>query len=192
MAFNRISKADISDADIVDSYELKSDGYSSNSIYFTTTVVSTAAGTKTIIVNSASDGTGLLYSHDHPLQAGDIAWLSGTSAADGYYTVASIINDTTFTVNENIASSSGGSVQFRYSSGGSKVGINSANLTYSKSNNVQAVLNDLDGYVVPRGEIGQFLYVVESSDNKFVPAKPVINNESLIMVNDDGILIVIT
>jgi hypothetical protein len=188
---NRITKSDINDADIIDSYELNSDGYSDNSIYFSTTVVSTTSSTKTVVVNLASDGGGLLYSYDHPLQSGDIVWLFGTTGADGYYTVDNIINDTAFTVKENISSSINGNVQFRYVSGASKIGVNSKDLHYSQSNTVQKVFEDLDGYIAPKPvEIGQFLYAADASNLKFVPAKPIINDDGLILVNDDDIIIV--
>lgn len=146
---NRIRKEDVSDADFVDSYELASDGYGPNSVYLTgVTVVSTTSGTKTVVVNLAPDGGGLYYSMDHPVQETDIVWLSGTSGgtADGYYTVASIIDDLTFTVNEVIANSTGGIAEFRYTAGAFKVGFNkyrypAINVTHT---NVQEAIQDLD------------------------------------------------
>lgn len=144
MTLNRISKTDLNDLDIADAYELRSDGYGLNSIYFTTTVVSTTSGTKTVVVNLASDGEGILYSYDHPVEPDDIVHLYGTTGADGYYTVATIIDDLTFTVNETIATSTGGSAEFRYPAGALKIGFDPRNTTHVFHNNVQQAIEDLD------------------------------------------------
>jgi hypothetical protein len=48
-----ITKQDILDVDIVDSYELLSDGYGINSIYLDTSLVSTSSGTGNIIINTS-------------------------------------------------------------------------------------------------------------------------------------------
>lgn len=146
MTLNRISKADLNDLDIVDAYELRSDGYTSISIYLDTTVVSTTSGTKTVVINIASDGQGLFYSFDHPAESGDIVWLSGTTGADGYYTIDTVIDDLTFTVNQVINTSTGGNAQFRYIAGGLKVGYDrfrypAVNITH---NTVQEAIQDLD------------------------------------------------
>lgn len=193
MPLNRIRKEDLADLDFTDGYELRSDGYGPNSIYLNTTLVSTTAGSKTVIINLPSDGEGIFYGFDHPAEADDIVWLFGTSGADGYYTINTVLDDTTFIVNENILSSTDGYIQFRYPSGASKVGVNSTNLSYSNHNDAQKVFEDLDGYVMPKPtEVGQLLYAVESSNLNFIPAKPIINDDGLIIVNEDDIIVVVT
>jgi hypothetical protein len=149
MSLNRIRKEDINDADFVDSYELRSDGYGINSIYLYTTCVSTNSGTQTVIINSASDSQGIFYSFDHPAQPGDIVWISGTSGAagDGYFTINTIIDDLTFTINEAFGSSTGGNIRFQYQSGSSKIGYDSSGDFIITHNTVQEALKDLDAAI---------------------------------------------
>lgn len=134
---------DVVDQDFFDAYELASDGYLS---YLSTTIISTTSGTKTIVINNPFDGIGILYSKDHPTQIGDIVFLNGTSGglSDGYFTVASIIDDTSFTVVENIATTTGGNINFIYPSGASKIGFDSTGLTKTTANNLQLAIKDLD------------------------------------------------
>lgn len=144
---NQIRKEDILDTDFADAYELRSDGYDANSIYLSNvSIISTTTGTNTVIVNLAFDGGGIFYSHDHPVEKDDIVWLQGTSGADGYYTVNTVIDDNTFTTNEPIVSSTGGLAEFRYPSGSLKVGYDitrypAVNIGH---NNVQEAVQDLD------------------------------------------------
>lgn len=142
MTGTAIRKSDIVDADIVDAYELSSDGYE---VYLTTTAVSTDSGTQTIVINLPSDAEGLT-SIDNPAQADDRVYLIGSSGADGYYIIASIIDDITFTVNPPISSSTGGTIYFMYQSGALNVGFDPTNKIdiAPTSTNVQAAINDLD------------------------------------------------
>jgi hypothetical protein len=139
-----IRKQDIFDTDIVDAYELASDGYGDNSIYLSTSIVSTI--TPNIInINVASDGNGILYSTDHPVEPNDIAWIYGTlpgGIADGYYTVNSVLSDTSFSINETITSSTGGTVQFRYPAGAKKVGFDPRGTGLS-ANNVEDAIKQI-------------------------------------------------
>lgn len=137
-----IRKSDIIDADIVDAYELNSDGYS---IYLTTTLVSTDNTTQTIIINLPANGEGLT-SIDNPAQASDVVYLVSTGGADGYYIINNIIDDVTFTVNPPIQSSTGGTIYFMYQSGALNVGFNPIGKTDIDitSTNVQDAINDLD------------------------------------------------
>jgi hypothetical protein len=146
MPLNRIRKEDIDDNDFVDAYELISDGYGVNSIYLSTTCVSTTSGTKTVVINLASDSQGIYYSIDHPAQPNDIVWISGTSggAGDGYFTIATIVDDVTFTINETIGSSTGGNVRFQYRAGAANVGYDSRGDCVITHNTVQEALKDLD------------------------------------------------
>lgn len=149
MPLNRIRKEDIDDIDFIDSYELRSDGYGLNSIYLITTCVSTTSGTQTVVINPASDSQGIFYSFDHPAQPGDIVWISGTSggAGDGYFTIATVIDDATFTINETFGSSTGGNIRFQYQSGASKAGYDSRGDCIITHNTVQGALKDLDAAI---------------------------------------------
>lgn len=142
---NQISKEDILDSDFFDAYELKSDGYSENSTYLSNVqIISTINATKIININLAPDGGGILYSKDHPVEKNDIVYLQGTSGADGYYTVNSIISDTSFYINENINDSTGGFITFKYPSGASRIGFNSSGLVNTTASNVQDAIKDID------------------------------------------------
>lgn len=149
MPQNRIRKEDINDQDIVDAYELRSDGYGTNSIYLYTNCVSTTSGTKTVVVNLASDGEGIFDSFDHPVESGDIVWISGTSAGggDGYFTVNTVIDDTTFIINESFTNSTGGVVRYQYPSGSSRIGYDSRNNCVVTHNTVQKAIEDLDAAI---------------------------------------------
>lgn len=146
MPLNRIRKEDIADVDIIDAVELKSDGYGLNSINISTSCVSTTSSTKTVVIGTFPDGNGILYNVDNPIESKDIVWISGTSGGfgDGYYTVDTILTDTSFTINENFGDSIDGYVQFRYPSGAKFVGfnpnLNSVGLT---ANNVQDAIDQL-------------------------------------------------
>jgi len=137
-----IRKSDIIDADIVDAYELISDGYN---IYLTTPLVSTDSVTQTVIITMPPNGEGLT-SIDNPAQDNDVVFIVGSSAADGYYSINSIIDDLTFTVDPPIPSSTGGTIYFMYRSGALNVGFNpigKIDISLS-STNVQDAINDLD------------------------------------------------
>jgi hypothetical protein len=144
-----ITKQDILDVDIVDSYELLSDGYGINSIYLDTSLVSTSSGTGNIIINTTPDGIGIIYNTDHPVQINDIVWIHGTfgGVADGYYTVNSIVDDLTVKLNEPINTSAGGFAQFRYPAGSRDVGFDPRNTTHVHHNNVQQAIEDLDSAI---------------------------------------------
>lgn len=137
-----IRKSDLFDLDIKDAYELASDGYSS---YLTTTVVSTTAGTKIIVIDLPSDGEGLIIGADHPVESGDRVRLTGTSggSADGYYTVNNILTDLSFDVLEPINSSTGGTIDFIYTSGASKIGFDPTGIAVTTATNIQDALKDV-------------------------------------------------
>lgn len=142
-----ISKADIADADIIDATELAASGLTSPSTYVTVNVTSTTFGTKTVVVALASDGEGILNSRDHPVEVGDYVVITGTSGGglgNGTFTVASIVSDTSFTVNETIGTSTGGSATFEYPGGASKVGLDTSHFSQISHTTVQAALKDLD------------------------------------------------
>ena len=146
---NRIGKEDVKDSDFVDAYELISDGYSANSIYLDTFAVSTTFATGTVVVTLASDGGGILYSIDHPVQQNDIVYIYGTTGGggDGHYTVNTVLTDTSFTVNEPIGNSTDGYVQFRYPAGAKLVGYDNSNSCVITHDTVQGALDDLDAAI---------------------------------------------
>lgn len=135
-----VSNSDFIDADLVDSSELASDGYIS---YKTTAVVSTISSSKTVEVSPSNDIFGLIFDADAPVAIGDRVRLVGTSAADGYYTVASIVDNNVFTVVENINDSTGGNAVFIYPPGASIVGFDPTGLSITTAKNVQDALKDI-------------------------------------------------
>lgn len=135
-----IRKEDIVDAEIIDAVELASDG---TTVFVNdATVVSTTSSTKTVVIS----GEDLVYDKEEHLEVDDIVVITGTSggSGDGTFTVSSIIDSTTFTVNEAIGDSTGGSADFVYPPGSSKVGVDPANLFFSSGVDVQQVIEDLD------------------------------------------------
>lgn len=143
-----LTKADIRDVDILDSFELRSDGRAITpaSIYLTTTSVSTTSATKTVVSTTPSDGEGLLTSSDHPVEVGDFLYITGTTpggAADGKYTVATIVDDITVTVVETIADSTGGTLTWVYPAGATKLGFDPTGQTFSTANTVEQMLLDI-------------------------------------------------
>jgi len=140
-----LTKADLRDVDVLDAYELKADGRSitAYSIYLTTTGVSTTSGTQTVVSALAADGEGLLFSSDHPVEAGDSVVIVGSTAADGTYTVATIPTDTSVTVVEAIPTSTGGTLSWVYPPGASRMGFKPTQQNVTTSNLGQQVLTDL-------------------------------------------------
>ncbi len=138
-----IRKEDVLDVDFRDAVELASDGYF---VYLTTSIVTTTSGTNTIVVTLPADGEGLKSSFDHPVNHNDRIRLVGTSGgvADGYYTVNLVLNDTSFTTNQPIVSSTGGTIYFMHPSGSSGIGIDSSNLSNTGANNLQDAIQDID------------------------------------------------
>jgi hypothetical protein len=143
-----LRKADFVDADIIDASELGSTG---SAVFVSdVTVVSTAAATKTITIS----GTDVIYDKDDRLEAGDLITLTGTSggAADGTYTVNEIPSSTTFTVNEVIADSTGGTADFKHPPGASRVGCDPATIELTSATDVQGALEDLSAAVLPSND----------------------------------------
>lgn len=144
---NNITKSDLSDIDFIDAQELLSDGYYTNAgNYLNTTLVSTTTGTNIVVINLPPDNEGIAYKSEHRAEVDDIVWLFGTSGglADGYYNIGSIIDDTSFTTNQPINTSSGGQIAFYYPSGSKRVGFNPENTTNITANNVQEAIEQLD------------------------------------------------
>lgn len=111
-----ISKSDVKDLDFIDAPELASTNQST--FRSGDSVESTTSSTKTIVFSSGT----LLVNGDLPPEIGDNVIISGTTGADGTYTIASVVDDVTITVSESINDSTGGSAAFKYPAGASKVG----------------------------------------------------------------------
>ena len=137
-----ITKEDLRDVDIIDATELASDG---TTTYITSaTVVSTTAATKQIVFS----GIDLIHDVNEHAEAKDKVTLSGTTGgADGTYTIATIIDSITITVEETIVDSTGGTADFTHPPGASKVGLDSTGLTNTTADNVQDAISDLDGSI---------------------------------------------
>ncbi|MGD9209162.1 MAG: hypothetical protein PVI90_00225 [Desulfobacteraceae bacterium] len=137
-----ITKEDLRDVDIIDATELASDG---TTTYITdATVVSTTATTKQIVFS----GIDLIHDIDEHAEAKDKVTLSGTTGgADGIYTIATIVDSTTITVEETIVDSTGGTADFKHPSGAGKVGLDATGLTNTTADNVQDAISDLDSAI---------------------------------------------
>jgi len=140
-----VDREDVRDLDFIDATELASDG----SVSFKTAPV-TGVSSGTITVNPSADYFGLVYG-DEPIEADDIFILSGATAGNGSYTVASVLSNTTFTVVEAIPDSTGGTAEFRHPSGAKKVGVDPSAIASSTSTNLQKVLEDLDASIAAGG-----------------------------------------
>lgn len=138
-----IRKSDIFRSDIISPSELSSDGYY---VYLPLiSIISTTSSNQTVVISPIPDGEGLtLPAFDHPAKPGDIAYITGSSGADGYYTITSILSDTSFTVAELIVDATGGTVDFIYPVGASLVGFNPTGLTMTDATNVQGAIKDFD------------------------------------------------
>lgn len=137
-----IRKEDLYDLDIVDSFELLSDGYTT---YLTTSVISTSNIDNSIVINLPADGEGIITGKDHPVEVGDRVWLTGTSGglADGYFIINSILTDTSFTISTTISTSTGGTIYFMYQSGAKSVGFDPTGLVVTTAKNVQDAIRDV-------------------------------------------------
>jgi len=143
-----IRKADVNCYEIPSTYALASDGLATtpSAVFLTTTGVSTTAFTQTVVSMLPSDGEGLLTSADHPVQVGDLLYITGSSpsgAADGRYTVASVVSDTSITVVEPIADSTGGTYSWVWPSGASEIGFDPSNQSVTTAQDLQQALTDI-------------------------------------------------
>jgi hypothetical protein len=143
MAPRGLSRFDIDDLEIIDAIELKSDG--TTVIMTGVTVVSTTYSTKRVVVS----GVYLVNEPDQRIELNDKVTLTGTSGglADGNYTVATVVDDTTFTVIEAIANSTGGVGTFYHPPGALRIGFDPTGLTHTTAHEVQDAIKDLDGSV---------------------------------------------
>lgn len=177
----------IIDEDLVTDVELAA-GFKTDQVVasvFPISVASTDSGTKTVTLSSGGV--------EEWLQVGDVAEISG-GTPDGDYTVASIISDTEFTVEETIPdSTSEGSFTGYHAIGASKVGVDESNLANASGANVQEILESLDSQVGGGGSLpsatqeGQVLYSVDGTT--FSVQTPIISEDGW-LVNESGCHIV--
>ena len=158
-----ITKADRYRPDILDAYEVGSDG---TYVFLTTTVVSTTSGTKVVVVSLPVDGEGLLTSKDHPVEPGDKVTITGTSGGlgDGTFTIASITSDTIFVVVEAIGTSTGGSVDFKYVPGAKRTGFDPSGLIHTTATNVEDAIREYDSFIVSPTEHAALRQLIHLAD----------------------------
>ena len=135
-----ISKADLKDADVLDKEELGATGL--NSFLSGITVVSTDSGTKVVTLSGID-----LLRDDERLEPGDTIILTGTTAADGTYTVGAVLGLTTFTVNEAIATSTSGALESRHPVGAGNIGLDPTGMVSVSASDVQGAVKELDDAV---------------------------------------------
>jgi hypothetical protein len=97
-----------------------------------------------VTVQLPSSDASLLEVCDYQVDPGDIVHLYGSSAADGYYTINQVLSDTTFSVNEPIANSTGGSADFIYNAGSTLVGLDPVGMIDVTGTTVQQAIFQLD------------------------------------------------
>jgi hypothetical protein len=130
-----VAKEDLVDVDIIDAVELLSDGYAT---YKPAVGIVNVVGTsKTVNVSG-----GLIYGDD-PVEVSDRVTIAGNAAA-GDYTVASIVDDDTFTVAETIVDATGGNATFKHPPGAQKVGVDNDLFRETNANTLQGVLDDIE------------------------------------------------
>jgi hypothetical protein len=127
----------LDDQEKVGTVELAADG--SDVIFSGKTVVSTTTGTKVVVLSGVD-----LFREPEQLENGDKVTLSGTTAADGTYTVDQVTALDTFTVQEAIATSTGGTCDAKYPSGAAKVGVDTTALTNLTATDLQTAIEQID------------------------------------------------
>ena len=128
---------DLVDDGFVDAAELGSDGTAE---YAQGGVVAVASGVIEVSGVYLQDPFTAPEAHDTVIIAGNVA-------ADGTYTVATVVDNSHLTVNEVIADGAGGTASFRHPAGALAVGVDPTNLTQTIKNWLQGVLEDLDAAI---------------------------------------------
>lgn len=132
-----LTKEDLRDAAIVDAIELASPG---TTVFITgATVVSTTASTKRIVLS----GVDLVHDLDERVEPKDLVTLTGTTAADGTYTIANVIDSVTVDVEETIADSTGGTADVKHPPGAGKVGLDPTNVAGVTATEMQTAMEEL-------------------------------------------------
>ena len=151
---------------------------------FPVDIASTDSGTKTVTVS-----TGNVNNWD--LQVGDTAEISG-GTADGDYTVASIVSDTEFTVEESIPDSTGeGDLTVYHPVAALDIGVDQRNWSNLAGDDLQSALDAADsqigGSLPSAAQQGEVLYSKDGQD--FEVELPIVSNSGW-LVNDDGLLLI--
>jgi hypothetical protein len=98
---------------------------------------STASATRNVYIPSARWGT-------WQIDADDVVVITGSSAADGEYTVESVSDYQNFIVAESISNSTGGNVTVYHPAASNKIGVDNTNFTTVSGTDLQNVLEDID------------------------------------------------
>ena len=147
-----LRESDVIRAEIATIPELQADGYSAKSVYLTCLVISTISSGIVTVQLPSYDGS-LLEVCDYQVDPGDIAHIYGSSGGgDGYYTVNQVLSDTTFSVNEPIADSTGGNVDFLYQSGSTFIGLDPVGMIDVTGTTVQQAVQELDAIKISAKE----------------------------------------
>jgi hypothetical protein len=146
-----LRESDVYRSRIITAPELAADGYSAKSVYLTCLLISTISSGIVTVQLPSSDAS-LLEVCDYQVDPLDIAKIYGSSGADGYYTVNQVLGDTTFSVNEPIADSTGGNVDFVYQSGSTLVGLDPIGMRDVTGNTVQQGIQQLDAIKISAAE----------------------------------------
>lgn len=107
-----------------------------------------ASGIFPLVLNSTAEDTHNVYANGGKwitwnLEPGDLVTISGNDAA-GDYTVEFVDDQQNFRVLEDIVDSTGGTVNIFHPAGATRIGVDSSNLDWSDSDNLQDVLEDLE------------------------------------------------
>jgi hypothetical protein len=173
----KVDAADIADAGLVSEAELSATGASA---YRNESVSGVSSGTITVV-------GGQLINYDDPIQAGDIAIISGNAAA-GTYTVATATLDD-FTVVEPIVDAGAGTVDFRHPAGSTRVGVDPSTLSFTTENTLQAALEDLSAGALPAAmQVGDHL--VSKDGATFAVVHPIISGDDGWLSNCDADLLI--
>jgi len=146
-----LSRKDIGDLEIIDAEELLSDGTVE---YHSDDVTSVVSG----VVTVSNDD---LRNPDIAPEVDDIFVLTGATAGNGTYTINTVTGAYTFTVNEAIPDSTGGSASFRHPSGALKVGVDPSQLYNSTQTNLQGVIEDIDAVAGGTADLGKYIITTE-------------------------------
>lgn len=121
---------------------------------------STASSTKNVYAVGARWGT-------WQIDTGDFVVITGSSAADGTYTVDEIIDHQNFLVNESIPDSTGGLLTVYHPPASNNVGVNPTPLTFTNSSILQEVLEEMAIAFDPNTQVitteGALVYIDEGN-----------------------------
>ena len=140
---SELRSTDILNSEVFSEIQLSSDGYTE--YYSGVTVISCTAIDNTFLVNPFLNIS--LLDPEARISIKDVVLLYGSSAADGYYVISEILDQTHFTVFGYLNNSTGGTLQFFYPPGASKIGFNPINTCVVTSTNVQGAISQLDAAI---------------------------------------------